>query len=153
MASVGVVSALLGARAIWIIPCAFVTAMAIGGIFGLNGIMMSHAEIWIAASLVMLGITIALNEHIPKLGKVIPLRIVAFFVIAFGAAHGNAHGVEIPNSAEPATFVIGFLIGTSVLHLTGVAVGILSINKQWFAVILRLGGLFTAALGVGLLTR
>lgn len=62
MASVGVVSVILGGRAIWAIPATFVTAMTIGSVSGLDGILLPHTEAWIAVFLVALGATITLDK-------------------------------------------------------------------------------------------
>lgn len=153
MLSVGVVSAMLGRRAIWCIPVAFVVAMAVGGLAGLRGIVLPYAEVWIAASLVGLGLAIGIGERISVAGKVLPLLILSIFVIVFGMAHGNAHGLEAPKTAEPAAFALGFLLGTSLLHLTGVAASLLRNRNALLAFTLQAAGMFTAALGLGLLTR
>ena len=153
MASVGVVSAILGSRTIWSIPALFVAAMCVGGILGLNGIVLPRAELWIAVSLVALGLMIASGGAVSPAGRKLPFWVAAVFVMTFGAAHGNAHGLEIPATAGPVAFTVGFLIGTTALHLIGVSVGVAAIRHYWEAVAMRMAGVFTAALGLGLLAR
>jgi urease accessory protein len=152
MVCVGVVSALLGKTAVWSVPASFVLAMAVGGLAGLNGAVVPHGERLIAASLIALGLIIAMSALLPRQGLASFWTATAFVAI-FGAAHGNAHGLEIPATASPAAFTAGFLFGTAGLHLTGVFLGLWANRQRWTAAALKLGGLFTAALGVGLLTR
>jgi hydrogenase/urease accessory protein HupE len=52
-----------------------------------------------------------------------------------------------------AAYTIGFLLGTAGLHLMGVFLGQCTNRQRWTAAALKLGGMFTAALGLGLLTR
>lgn len=153
MISVGIVSVILGSRAIWFVPGSFVMAMAVGGWFGLSGVQLPQSEACIAASLIVLGFAIGIGERIFAAGTALPLWIVSIFVIAFGLAHGNAHGIEAPQTAEPTAFALGFLLGTSLLHLAGVATGFISVRHSWFKFTLRAAGMFTAALGFGLLTK
>lgn len=74
-------------------------------------------------------------------------------VAVFGLAHGNAHGLEIPQTLQPVAFTFGFLMGTSALHLIGVGLGSTSQRFPRLEAILRVAGLFVSALGVGILTR
>ena len=73
--------------------------------------------------------------------------------MAFGAAHGNAHGLEIPSTANPIAFTVGFLVGTAGLHLAGVIAGMSARRHQLATLFMRMAGVFTAALGVGILAR
>lgn len=152
MVCVGVVSALLGRGAVWTVPFAFVAAMAVGGVVGLNGAVVPQGERLIAASLIALGLVIGMSGLVPRTGRA-SLLVAMAFVMVFGAAHGNAHGLEIPATASPAAFTVGFLLGTAGLHLVGVFMGLWTSRQRWTATLLRLGGMFTAALGLGLLTR
>jgi urease accessory protein len=153
MISVGVASALLGPRAIWALPISFVASMALAGIAGLNGLVLPRSELWIAVSLVALGLTISTGGAMGLRGRRIPTSLAGLFVMIFGAAHGNAHGLEIPSTASPAAFTVGFLVGTTGLHLAGVAAGLSALRNRVSAFVLRMAGVFTAAMGVGLLAR
>jgi urease accessory protein len=42
----------------------------------------------------------------------------------FGLLHGYAHGLELPESAAPFAYVLGFLATTAILHLSGVVLGV-----------------------------
>jgi len=153
LVSVGIVSALLGPQAIWTLPASFVASMALAGIVGLNGIALPRSELWIAISLVALGLTISTCGAMGLTGRRIPTWLAGIFVVTFGAAHGNAHGLEMPATASPAAFTVGFLAGTAGLHFAGVAAGLSSLRHRASAFVLRMAGAFTAATGVGLLTR
>jgi len=153
MVCVGVVSAILGKRSIWTVPASFVASMALGGVLGLNALFMPRAEAVIAISLVALGLAIATGGSASEFGRAVPPWLVILFVVFFGAAHGNAHGAEIPATASPIAFTVGFLCGTSGLHLVGVLVGASALRHHWANTAMRFSGIFTAALGVGFLTR
>ena len=64
----------------------------------------------------------------------------------FAIAHGHAHGVELPLSADALAFTIGFVISTGLLHLWGILIGLLG---RWPAgiVAIRAGGLLIALAG------
>ncbi|NND13948.1 MAG: HupE/UreJ family protein [Acidimicrobiia bacterium] len=118
MVSVGVVSAMIGGRAIWTVPATFVAMMAVGGLLGSAqiGPGSTFVEIGIAISVLGLGIVIAADRNLP-LG--LAMVVVGFF----GLLHGYAHGSEIPNIAEPVVYAGGFLSGTAIIHLVGVLIG------------------------------
>lgn len=153
MVCVGVVSTLIGGRAIWKVPATFVFAMAIGGIAGLNDWALHRSEVLIAGSLIALGLAMATNCKNPFTSGPIPGWVVGSFVVIFGTAHGNAHGLEIPSAASPVAFTAGFLLGTAGLHLAGVSAGLASAKLAWAEHSMRMAGFFTAALGIGLLAR
>ena len=145
MVSVGVVSAMVGGRAIWTVPGLFVLMMGVGGLLGRVdvGLGSTAVEIGIALSVVLLGIVIVLDKRLP-------VRIVMVAVIFFGFFHGYAHGVEIPTVARPATYAAGFLIGTAIIHLLGVLIGEIAKRYSSGRLVLRiassgfviLGGVF-----------
>ncbi|WP_448174377.1 HupE/UreJ family protein [Rhizobacter fulvus] len=151
MVCVGVVSALLVRTAVWAMPASFVLAMALGGMAGLQGAVLPQGEKLIAASLLALGLVVSVGPLLPRHRRLMFWTATAFAAV-FGAAHGNAHGLEIPGTADPAAFTAGFLLGTTALHLIGVGMGLWADREQRLMA-LRLGGLFTAALGLGLLTK
>lgn len=135
MVSVGIVSALIGGRAIWTIPALFVVAMALGGAVGRVdiGVGMGVVETGIALSVVFLGLVIALDRRLP-------VAAVMATVLFFGLFHGYAHGVEIPEVARPGTYAAGFLSGTALIHLLGVLIG--EVAKRYAAgrTVLRIVG-------------
>ncbi|MEM1275602.1 MAG: HupE/UreJ family protein [Pseudomonadota bacterium] len=118
MLAVGLLSVQIGGRAVWSVPLAFLVFLAAGGGLGLLGVPLPQVEGAIALSVFGLGLAIALNATI---AVTLAMLMVGFFAIF----HGHAHGMEIPSLAEPALYVGGFLTASAVLHLAGVALGVL----------------------------
>ena len=147
MVSVGVLSAQLGGQNIWRIPATFVGAMTVGSALGILHLTLPHAELGIAASVLVLGMGIVLaHRHMS------PWPITAP-VLFFGVLHGHAHGLEIPKSVSPALYTLGFLISTSVLHIFGVLIGELATMQAWLWRGLRFTGGAMAASGVAFLLQ
>jgi urease accessory protein len=140
MVAVGLVSTVMGSRAIWQVPLAFVVAMAAGGVLGGYNIDLPGVEIGITTSVIALGAVLAI-------GRTISYPLTLTFVALFGVMHGHAHGAEMPELAEPFMYGIGFISGTVGLHLFGVGLGLLSTHIPRGAELLRLAGL--AGFGVG----
>lgn len=118
MLSVGIVSVIIGGRAIWAVPATFVCFMAVGGALGWVdvGLPPAFMETGIALSVILLGALIAWNRSLSA-------YLVAIPVAFFGVMHGYAHGSEIPSIADPVLYALGFMLGTIVIHLLGVLVG------------------------------
>lgn len=139
MVAVGLWGAFLGAPAIWLLPVVFPLVMAGGGALGILGVPLPHVEVGIALSAIVLGAMVALAVR-PV------LWIAALIVGTFAIFHGYAHGVELPDAADALAFSIGFVVATGLLHLTGIALGLLT---RWpvgtFAV--RAAGVVVAAVG------
>ncbi len=135
MVAVGIVSAFIGGRAIWTVPATFVAMMAVGGLAGAAdlGITSGFVELSIAISVIALGAVIALDR---SLRTGVAMGAVAFF----GFFHGYAHGLEIPEIAEPFVYAGGFLLGTAMIHLLGVLIGDISRRYTAGRVVLRVAG-------------
>lgn len=133
MLSVGILSAQIGGRAIWTVPATFVSVMALGGALGLIDIGLTSIELGIAASLVLLGLIIAAEKKLPIL---LAMAGVGFFAIF----HGYAHGAEMPTTAEPVKYALGFLTGTALIHIAGVVIGDIAKHYELGKVTLRVGG-------------
>ena len=123
MVAVGLLSVQIGGRAVWTVPAAFVLFLGIGGGVGLLGYDLPEVEGVIALSVVLLGLAIALIATMPVVAAML---MVAFFAVF----HGHAHGLEIPNLAEPAAYVGGFMLASAILHLTGVVIGFLQQQER-----------------------
>jgi urease accessory protein len=121
MVSVGIWGAELGAPAIWLLPIAFPLIMAVGGALGVVGVPLPAGELLIALSVAVLGTLVALARRLPI---AVALTIVGIFAIA----HGHAHGVELPGAADALAFTVGFVLATGLLHLAGIAIGVL---ERW----------------------
>ena len=140
MVAVGLWGAFLGQPAIWLLPVVFPVVMAFGGLAGVLGVPLPGVEIGIAASAVALGAMVALALRPP-------LWVAAVLVGAFAIFHGHAHGVELPEAANPLAYGVGFVIATGLLHLSGIALGLLS---RWPAGLqaVRVGGGAIACIGL-----
>jgi urease accessory protein len=119
MVAVGLWGAFLGTPAIWLLPVVFPLVMAFGGVLGILGVPIPAIETGIAASAVVLGLMVALKARPP-------LWIAAVLVGAFAIFHGHAHGAELPVGADAVAYSLGFVIATGVLHLCGIAFGLLA---------------------------
>ncbi|MBF0589097.1 MAG: HupE/UreJ family protein [Magnetococcales bacterium] len=141
MVSVGMLSAQMGGRAIWTVPAAFVSVMVLGGVLGLAGMPLPGVEYGIALSILGLGIAIASEKKLPTLVAMIAVGIFAIF-------HGHAHGTEIPKMALPLWYVLGFMTGTSILHLVGVGIGWATGRMKHGHEMLRFAGAGIATIGL-----
>jgi urease accessory protein len=119
MVAVGLWGAFLGPPAIWLLPILFPLVMAGGGAAGILGLPLPGVEIGIAVSAIMLGLMVALAARPP-------LWIAAVLVGAFAIFHGHAHGRELPPGADAVAFSVGFVVATGLLHLAGIAFGLLA---------------------------
>lgn len=146
MISVGIVSAQIGGRAIWLIPLIFVSVMLIGGITGIYGIPIPYVSIegGIAASVLVLGLAIAADRRIPT-------ALISFFVAFFAIFHGHAHGLEMPEGSLPILYITGFVCGTASLHVLGVVAGLLSKKDAQTDLLLRFAGAAIAGVGISIM--
>ena len=119
MVAVGLWGAFLGAPAIYILPIVFPLVMALGGVLGILGVPLPGVEIGIAVSAAILGMMVALAARPP-------LWIAAVIVGGFAIFHGHAHGAELPPGANALAYSAGFVVATGVLHLAGIAFGLLT---------------------------
>ena len=147
MISVGILSAQIGGRAILTVPTTFVTIMTIGGLFGFFLIVdeFFFVEVGIVFSVILLGFGISIE-------KKIPINLIMIFVGIFGLFHGIAHGIEVPAAANPLLFVLGFICGTTALHIFGVGMGYFSIKTSASLILLRLTGILFGIYGIYLLS-
>ncbi len=75
-----------------------------------------------------------------------PLAIAAAIVAVFAIFHGHAHGTEMPLAANPLAYAVGFVIATGLLHLVGIAFGLLT-KAPTGAMAVRAGGAVIAVAG------
>ncbi len=145
MVAVGLWGAFLGGRAMWALPVVFPVVMALGGALGVMGIALPGVETGIALSGVVLGVMVALAARPP-------LWVAAVIAGFFAVFHGHAHGTELPEAANALTFAIGFVIATGLLHLCGIAFGLLT-RWPWGRIAIRLGGVVIAVVGFAFLFK
>ena len=127
MVAVGLWAAQIGNRALWIVPSAFVLAMAGSSVLGHFAVPLPGVEQGILASDFILGLLILVAIRLP-------LAVSIGIVGTLAVFHGYAHGAEMPETASGLAYGGGFIIATAVLHLMGIGIG-LGINR--FQPILR----------------
>lgn len=144
MVAVGMWGAFLGAPAIWVLPVVFPLVMAFGGALGVLGVPLPAVEPGIALSAIVLGGMVAMAARPP-------IWFAACVVSVFAIFHGHAHGTELPTAANPLAYSLGFVIATGLLHVCGIAIGLL---VRWPAgtIVIRVGGGAIALAGLGFLT-
>ncbi|ARU03417.1 urease accessory protein UreJ [Comamonas serinivorans] len=148
MLAVGVWSALAfpSLQTAWRAPAAFVALLMVGALVGLSGLWVPGVEPMIAASVLVLGLLVAVRQRMPWV-------LAAGLVGAFAFFHGAAHGYELAGDAGAAAYaaLAGVALGSAALHGAGLMLGHAVLHQRpWLA---RWGGGATAALGVFMLTR
>ena len=117
MVAVGIFAWQLGGRALWLVPGAFLLAMAAGGALAMEGVALPLVEFGIAASVVVLGAIVALGVRAP-------LAVAMALVGLFAVFHGSAHATEMPLGVAGVAYGAGFLLATALLHAAGIALGV-----------------------------
>jgi urease accessory protein len=122
MVAVGVWSAAQPARLAWRGPAVFVAMLGVGALFGMNGISLPFVEPGILASVVILGLMIAVARMLPA-----ALGLVA--IGGFALLHGHAHGTEAAGAL--AGYMTGFLLASALLHGAGYGAGRIAANMRF----------------------
>ncbi|MGR6807614.1 HupE/UreJ family protein [Sphaerotilus natans] len=142
MVAVGAWSALTArhtdARTLAAAPLSFAGLLLTGALLAAAGLDFPAIEPMIAASLLVLGLLVALRQAMaPALG--------AALVGGFALFHGAAHGGELAGGAALA----GMVVATALLHAAGLGLGwVLRTRSVWLP---RAAGLASAAFGLSLL--
>jgi urease accessory protein len=138
MFAVGLWAAQQQANARWMLPVTFVGCMLLGGLLGFNSVALPYLETGIAASVLALGLLVAVAARPPLVVSIVTTGL-------FGVIHGIAHGLELPDMSSPMGFAAGFVIATSALHAAGYALA------RWTpvagAALIRSIGLVSAGIG------
>jgi urease accessory protein len=134
MFTVGLLAYVVGGRALWLVPAAFISMMAVGGALGMSGINLPFVELGIGLSIVVIGGAAAF-------GKNLSVSAAMALVGTFAVFHGFAHGAEMPADASGLSYAIGFMSATAALHAAGIAVGI-AVSK----IAARMGGRTASAI-------
>ena len=119
MVAVGFWAAILGGFSVWLVPVAFLLAMALGCGLGLVGSPFPGIEAGIALSALVLGLLLVFRV---RPSPAIAASLVGFFAVF----HGYAHGAELPEAANPLAFSLGFVAATAILHVGGMALGMVA---------------------------
>lgn len=118
MIAVGLWGAFLGRPLVYALPMLFPAAMVVGGALGMAGIGFPPVEAGIAVSVITLGAMILFAVRAPVVLACVIVGLFALF-------HGYAHGTELPSAADPVGYSAGFVLSTGLLHLVGIAFGLL----------------------------
>ncbi|WP_425998005.1 HupE/UreJ family protein [Caulobacter sp. DWR1-3-2b1] len=140
MVSVGLWGAFLGRPLVIALPVVFPALMAVGGVLGMANAPMPPVEIGIAVSVLVLGAAIA--------GAIrAPVWAASLIVAVFAIFHGYAHGQELPSTADPVGYSVGFVLATGLLHVAGIGLGLLNTRPGGMVITRSMGGLVTLAGG------
>jgi urease accessory protein len=142
MTLIGLWAALRGGAALWVWPTAFVSVMLIGGALGMTHIAIPFVEPGILASVVTLGLMVALAADPP-------VSVGATIIGAFALLHGHAHGAEAADTLNGLEYMAGFALATATLHALGVGFA-LALRRTALRTAIRLAGAACVAFGVGL---
>jgi urease accessory protein len=113
MIAVGLWASLKGGRALWIWPAAFVGVMLVGGALGMAHVPVPLVEAGILASVVALGLLVALAVDLP-------VWLGAAVIGVFAVFHGHVHGSEVAETISGVEYMAGFAFATATLHLVGI---------------------------------
>jgi urease accessory protein len=117
MVAVGLWAAQLGGKALWMVPGAFMVAMAGSSVVGHFGLALPGVEQGILASDFILGLLLLLAARLS-------LAVSVGFVGMLAIFHGYAHGAEMTQTASGFDYGLGFMISTAALHLVGIGMGL-----------------------------
>ena len=146
MVAVGVFAYVLGGRALYLVPLAFVGMMAAGFLVGVAQIEVPFVELGIALSSVVIG-------GVAALGRPMPVIAASALVGVFALFHGVAHGAEMPLGATDWQYALGFVTATALLHLAGIAaaMGVAKVVGRFGKPAAQLAGGVFALGGIGVL--
>ena len=143
MLAVGLFAARQAGAARLLLPAGFVLAMLAGAGLGALGLALPAVEAGIAASLLVLGLLVALAARLPLTAS---LALVA----AFALFHGHAHHAEM-GDATLLGYSLGFALASATLHAAGLALARAFPDSRGGRLALHLGGGGIAGVGVALL--
>ncbi|MDW3715968.1 MULTISPECIES: HupE/UreJ family protein [Pseudomonas] len=142
MLAVGLWAAQQQGAARWALPVTFVGTMLLGGLLGFEGLELPFMETGIAASVLALGLLVAVAVRPPMF---VAVGLTALFALA----HGVAHGLELPELSSPWGYATGFVAATAALHAAGY--GLVRVLPQAAAPLVRVAGGASAVAGAWLL--
>ena len=116
MVAVGVWGVLAGGRALWVWPTAFVSTMLSGFAAATLGLHVPWVPAAVSASIIVLGLMVALAVKAPVWSGAVLVGLFAFF-------HGHAHGTEAV-AASLVAYGAGFALATAGLHAAGIGLAL-----------------------------
>jgi urease accessory protein len=142
MLAVGLWAALKGGRALWVWPAAFVGVMLTGGALGMAHVPVPFVEPGILASVVALGLLVALAVDLPLWAGALVIGVFAVF-------HGHAHGTEVAENIGGIEYMVGFALATATLHALGIGFALL-MHRVHARAVIRVAGAACLLVGAGL---
>ncbi len=146
MVAVGLWASMLGGRALVVVPLSFVGVMLLGFVAALGGVSLPYVEPVILASVIVLGLLVAMAFRASTLTAALIVGFFAFF-------HGYAHGGEI-GSAAFLSYGAGFALATALLHAAGIGVGLAAgrlLQGRTGKIVMRIAGGFATLSGLYLM--
>lgn len=141
MIAVGFWASQQGGRALVVLPLLFPLMMGAGAFVGGEaGIPLAAIEVGVGASVLVLGVLVAMNITVP-------LPVSALLVALFALLHGHSHGTELPAAASPLGYAIGFMTSTLALHAIGMIAGLFA-RVPSYPTLSRFAGSSVAAAGI-----
>lgn len=137
MVAVGLWAAQRGGHAVWMVPLAFVAAMAVGGSFGALGASSAFVESANVASVLVLGVLICAAVRLPLVAS-------SILVASFALFHGFAHGSELPPTLSAVPYGLGVVLATGLLQGCGVGIGLFAQRMAKPRLLRYAGGAITA---------
>ena len=143
MVAVGLWAALKGQRALWVWPATFVGVMLVGAALGMAHVALPFVEPAILASVVALGLLVALAVDLPVWAGAATVAVFALF-------HGHAHGTEVAENIGGVEYMAGFALATATLHALGIGLA-LGLTEARMHAVVRTAGAACALIGMGLM--
>jgi len=146
MVAVGLWASMLGGRALIAVPLSFVGVMLLGFAAALGGLPIPYVEPVILASVIVLGLLVAMAFRASTPAAALIVGFFAFF-------HGYAHGGEIGGAAF-LSYGAGFALATALLHAAGIGVGLAAgraLQGSGGQMAMRVAGGFAALSGLYLM--
>jgi urease accessory protein len=123
MIALGIWAAIMRGRSLWLLPMAFLSAMAMGASFGQMNMSLPLTEPVILASAVVLSVLAVLRL---RFHQTVAVALTSVFAIA----HGHAHAMELPAQVSFQLYGIGFISATAALHMSGILIAYLTSNTE-----------------------
>lgn len=140
MLAVGLLAGRSHGRLRWGLPASFVMAMIIGAALGAGGIDVPLVEVGIALSLVAFGAALVWKQTLRA-----PMLVA--LTAGFALFHGHAHGTEMAADLSAASYGLGFVLATALLHAFGVLLATRLLLTDQQPRLARWGGAAIAAVG------
>lgn len=111
----GFLSYLLDKPKWYLYLAAFITAMIIGGLIGIDKEATWGIEKAIAVSVLLISLFIFFYEKIDT-------KILLISLVAIGSFHGFAHGAEMPESINSSVYISGYSLGALLMGIIGMLI-------------------------------